>query len=61
VSKPKAIKAPPVPAPQAMPDTAPEAGDTEAKKVRRAMGYTRQILAGSLRPKTTGLKSTLGG
>ena len=60
MSKPKAIKPPPLPSPQAMPETAPEAGDTEAKKVRRSMGYTRQMLAGSLTPKQTGKKTLLG-
>jgi len=60
MSKPKAVKPPPVPAPQAIPETAPETEDTEAKKVRRAMGYQRQILTGSLSPMSTGKRTTLG-
>jgi hypothetical protein len=60
MSKPKAVKPPPVPSPQAVPTTAPETGDEEAKKVRRASGYQKQIMAGNLTPKSTGLKTTLG-
>jgi hypothetical protein len=54
-SKPKAVKPPPIPPPQAIPEVAPETEETEAKKVRRAMGYQRQILAGGLAPKSRGL------
>lgn len=60
MSKPKAVKAPPTPAPEAVPQETGEAADTEAKKVRKAMGYQKQILAGSLTPASTGKKTTLG-
>jgi hypothetical protein len=60
MSKPKAVKAPPVPAPATIPDTAPEAGEDEAKRVRRQMGYQKQILTGNLTPKSTGKRTTLG-
>jgi hypothetical protein len=59
-SKPKAVKPPPAPAPAAIPQEAEQAGETEAKKVRRQMGYERQILAGSLAPRSTGKKTRLG-
>jgi hypothetical protein len=59
-SKPKAVKAPEVPAPAALPDETGQAGDTEAKNVRKQMGYEKQILAGSLAPKSTGKKTKLG-
>ncbi len=58
--KPKAVKAPPVAAPQAIAETAPEAGEEEAKRVRRQMGYEKQVLTGALTPKSTGKKTTLG-
>jgi len=61
MSKPKVVKAPPVAAPAATPQETEQAGDTESKKVRRQMGYQRQILTGNLAPKSTGLKTTLGG
>jgi hypothetical protein len=54
-SKPKPVKPPPPPPPQAIPETAPETEETAAKKVRKAMGYQRQILAGGLAPKSKGL------
>lgn len=58
--KQKAVKAPPVAAPQAIAETAPEAGETEARRVRKQMGYQKQVLTGSLTPKSTGKKETLG-
>jgi hypothetical protein len=60
-SKPKAQKAPAVPAPAAMPQETGQAGDDTAKKVRKQMGYEKQILAGSLAPTPTGKKTKLGG
>jgi hypothetical protein len=59
-SKPKAVKAPAPPPPEAIPQEAEQAGDSEAKKVRKQFGYERQILAGNLAPKSTGKKTTLG-
>jgi hypothetical protein len=59
-SKPKAVKAPEVPAPAALPQETGQAGDSEAKKVRSQMGYQKQILAGSLTPTPTGKKTKLG-
>ena len=60
MSKPKAIKAPPLPAPAVIPDTTPAAGETEAKRVRKQMGYQSSILTGSLAPMSKGKKTTLG-
>lgn len=63
--KPKVEKSPTVAAPQAAPaaiaETAsPEAADTEAKRVRKQMGYQRQVLTGSLTPQTSGKRTVLG-
>jgi hypothetical protein len=60
MSKPAAVKAPPVPAPAAMPQDTGEAADSEAKKVRRSMGYMSNIVTGNLAPRSTGKKATLG-
>ena len=60
MSKPKAIKPPPPPAPEAIPQETGQAGDEEAKKIRRAGGYQKQIMAGSLKPMSTGKRATLG-
>lgn len=60
MSKPKAVKAAPVASPTAVAETAPEAGEDEAKRVRRQMSYQKQVLAGSLTPKSTGKRTTLG-
>lgn len=57
--KPK-VSTPPVAAPQAIAETAPEAGETEAKRARRASGYSKTVLTGALTPKTTGKKTVLG-
>lgn len=59
MSKPKAQKAPPVPAPTATPETAPETEDTAVKRARRKRGYASTILTGGLVP-TTGGKKVLG-
>ena len=59
MGKPKAVKPPPPPAPAAMPDVAPEAGETAIKKARRAGSYRKTILTGALSP-STGKKTTLG-
>jgi len=60
MSKPKAVSAPKPPPPEAIPQEPVEAGDAEAKRVRRASGYQRQIMAGSLKPMSTGKRATLG-
>lgn len=49
-SKPKVAKAPPLPAPQATPEVAPETEDTAAKKARKTSGYGKTILTGNLAP-----------
>ena len=59
-SKPKAVKAPEAAAPAALPQETTDVADTESKKVRKQMGYEKQILAGSLAPKLTGKKTRLG-
>lgn len=62
MSKPKTVKAPVVnTSPAAVPETDPGTGDTETRRVRKAMGYMKQVITGSLTPKSTGLKTTLGG
>jgi hypothetical protein len=60
MSKAKSVKAPAVAAPAAVPETDANTEDSEVKKVRRAMGYQSSVLTGSLTPKSTGLKTTLG-
>jgi hypothetical protein len=59
-SKPKEVKPPAPPPPEAIPQDATDAGDSEAKKVRRQMGYQKQIMAGPLSPRSTGKKTMLG-
>jgi hypothetical protein len=59
-SKPKKVAPPPVPAPQAIPETAQETGEDEMKKALKRSGYSKTILAGSLTPKSTGKKTVLG-
>ena len=58
-SKPKAVEAPKLPPPEAIPQGSPEAGEQEAKRIHRQMGFQRQILTGALTP-STGKKTTLG-
>jgi hypothetical protein len=55
-SKPKP---PPVPPPAAVPETPIEAPDDAIKAARRASGYSKTVLTGSLTPKT-GKKTLLG-
>ncbi len=59
MSKPKAVKAPPVAAPIAVTEDVKPAEDSEAKAIRRQMGYQRQLLTGALTP-ATGKKRVLG-
>lgn len=57
-SKPKTVKAPVVPPPEAIPEVGTEAGDEARRKRRRGRGDT--FLTGDLEPQTTGKKTLLG-
>ena len=60
MSKPqKPVAAPPVPAPEAIPDTSPETGDAE-KKAYYKKGRRATFITGDLEPRTTGKKTLLG-
>jgi hypothetical protein len=61
MSKPKVpkFKAPPVAAPEAVVENAPQAAEGEQRNIRRQQGYQKQILTGSLKP-NTGKKQVLG-
>ena len=59
-SKPKSVKAPPVPDPVAIPEVSDETGDEEMRKAMKRSGFERTILTGALRPKPTGRKTVLG-
>ena len=58
-SKPKSVKAPPVPDPVAIPEVSDETGDTEMRKAMQRSGFQRTIRTGMLKPKTSG-KNLLG-
>ncbi len=58
-SKPKSVKPPPVPAPPAIPEKAPEVGEEAIKKAGRRRGFPKTILTGALTPET-GKKKFLG-
>ena len=60
MSKPKSISAPPIPAPQAIPEVQEATADEAMKKVRRASGFQKTILTGKLVPKQTGKNALLG-
>jgi len=57
--KPKAIKAPPVPPPPAIPEVGEETGDFARRMARRRSGFLGTIKAGPLVPAGTGKKKTL--
>lgn len=61
MGKPPKVKAPPVPAPQAIPTVGEDTQDEAIKKARRASGYSKTIVTGSLAPQSTGKKALLGG
>lgn len=46
----KTVKPPPLPAPAAIPEVGPEAGETAIKKARRRRGYAKTIVTGALEP-----------
>jgi hypothetical protein len=50
MSKPKAQKAPPLPPPTAIPETAMETEEETMKQIRRRSGYGRTVITGSLSP-----------
>ena len=58
-SKPKSVKAPPVPDPVAIPEVSDETGDAEMRKAMQRSGFQRTIRTGMLKPKTSG-KNLLG-
>lgn len=49
-AKPRAVKPPPVPAPTAIPEVAPEAEETAIRQARRRRGFARTIVTGALEP-----------
>jgi len=59
MSRPKSVKAPPLPPPQAIPETAEESSDETMKRIQRASGFKKTILTGKLTP-NTGKKTVLG-
>ncbi len=59
-SKPKKIVPPPVPDPPPIPVVGDEAGDFAAKAQRKRSGFRKTFLTGSLTPKDTNKKRTLG-
>ena len=59
MSKPKSVKAPPVPPPQAVVETGPETSEQEIKLQKRKSGFAKTVITGNLAP-TTGKKTALG-
>ncbi len=49
-AKPKPVAPPPLPAPTAIPEVAPEAGEAEMRRARRRRGYAKTIITGALEP-----------
>ena len=58
--KSKVVQAPPVPDPPPIPVVSDEAGDLAAKQERKKSGIAQTFLTGSLKPTSTGKKTTLG-
>ena len=58
-SKPKPPAMPEVPPPPVLPTDADEAGEAEAKRLRRRSGFQKTLLTGALTPQT-GKKNLLG-
>ena len=61
-SKPKATAPlPDPPPPPAVPELGAEAGEEEAKRVKRRAGFQQAVsVTGALRPRSTGRKTLLG-
>lgn len=59
MTKPKSVKAPPPPAPQAVIETGPETSEAEIKKQKKKSGYAKTVITGNLAP-STGKKTALG-
>jgi len=59
-SKPKSVKAPPVPAPVAIPEVSNESGEYAMKSAMNQSNFAKTILTGALKPKSTGKKTVLG-
>jgi hypothetical protein len=59
-STPKSVKAPPIPAPQAIPQENPESSDAAYRKMYSKNSYMRQKITGPLTPMSTGRKPLLG-
>jgi hypothetical protein len=59
MGKPKAIKAPPPPAPIATVEETATSGDEAITKARRRSGYQKTVITGALSP-STGKKTVLG-
>ncbi len=59
-SKPKPIKAPPVPAPPPIPEISDETGDEARRRAVARSGRRKTVITGSLVPTSTGKKTTLG-
>jgi len=59
-SNPKSVKAPPIPAPQAVPQENPESSDDAYRKMFRRSGYAKTTVTGPLTPMGTGKKAVLG-
>ena len=59
-SKPKPVKAPPVPAPAPIPEVSGEAGDEAMRKAVSRSGRRKTKITGSLVPMTMGKKTILG-
>jgi hypothetical protein len=59
-SKPKTVKAPPVPPPPPVPVVSGEAEEFAAREERKKSGIAKTFITGNLTPKSTGKKTTLG-
>ena len=56
----KVPKPPPVPAPQAIPDVDKTVPEEAARRAKSMSSYSKTVMAGSLAPKSSGLRTTLG-
>lgn len=60
-SKPKEVKAPPVPDPVPIPVEDDTAGEFAKKEQQRKSGFKKTFLTGQLTPQSTGKKRVFGG